>query len=147
LACPIGDSLSESGDVEGGQNPSGSRLISLNDSRAVHDGQPKVFRDSAVENLREFFERFRRLNIRSSPELDEVVQQAQQTINWGRAASASRPRKKKAAGGHGWPWSRARGTMPRKNQPAGAMDGRAAATAAGSRAKISPPGPWMARRA
>jgi len=25
----------------------------------LHDGQPKVFRDSAVENLREFFERFR----------------------------------------------------------------------------------------
>jgi hypothetical protein len=47
----------------------------------LHDGQPKVFRDSAVENLREFFERFRRLNIRSSPELDELVQQAQQTIN------------------------------------------------------------------
>jgi len=35
----------------------------------LHDGQPKVFRDSADENLREFFERFRRLNIRSSPEL------------------------------------------------------------------------------
>ena len=46
----------------------------------LHDGQPKVFRDSAVENLREFFERFRRLNIRSSPELAELVQQAQQTI-------------------------------------------------------------------
>ena len=47
----------------------------------LHDGQPKVFRDSAVENLREFFERFRRLNIRSSPELDSLVEQAQQTIN------------------------------------------------------------------
>ena len=47
----------------------------------LHDGQPKVFRDSAVENLREFFERFRRLNIRSSPELDALVEQAQQTIN------------------------------------------------------------------
>ena len=46
----------------------------------LHDGQPKVFRDSAVENLREFFDRFRRLNIRSSPELDELVQQAQQVI-------------------------------------------------------------------
>jgi len=46
----------------------------------LHDGQPKVFRDSAVENLREFFERFRRLNIRSSPELDALVEQAQQTI-------------------------------------------------------------------
>jgi hypothetical protein len=43
----------------------------------LHDGQPKVFRDSAVENLREFFERFRRLNIRSSPELDMLVEEAQ----------------------------------------------------------------------
>ena len=49
--------------------------------RSLHDGQPKVFRDSAVENLREFFDRFRRLNIRSSPELDALVEQAQQTIN------------------------------------------------------------------
>jgi hypothetical protein len=47
----------------------------------LHDGNPKVFRDSAVENLRGFFERFRRLNIRSSPELDALVEQAQQTIN------------------------------------------------------------------
>jgi len=46
----------------------------------LHDGQPKVFRDSAIENLRDFFERFRRLNIRSSPELDALVEQAQQTI-------------------------------------------------------------------
>jgi hypothetical protein len=46
----------------------------------LHDGQPKVFRDSAVENLREFFERFRQLNIRSNPELDSLVEQAQQTI-------------------------------------------------------------------
>ena len=46
----------------------------------LHDGQPKVFRDSAVENLREFFDRFRRLNIRSSPELDMLVEQAHQTI-------------------------------------------------------------------
>ena len=46
----------------------------------LHDGQPKVFRDSAVENLRQFFERFRRLNIRSSPELDMLVEEAQQVI-------------------------------------------------------------------
>jgi hypothetical protein len=47
----------------------------------LHDGQPKVFRDSAVENLREFFERFRRLNIRSSPELD---------ASWNRPSRRSR---------------------------------------------------------
>jgi hypothetical protein len=46
----------------------------------LHDGQLKVFRDSAVENLREFFERFRRLNIRSSPELNMQVEEAQQVI-------------------------------------------------------------------
>ena len=47
----------------------------------LHDGQPKVFRDTAVENLREFFERFRQLNIRSNPELDELVNQAQQVVS------------------------------------------------------------------
>lgn len=44
------------------------------------DGRPKVFRDSAVENLTEFFERFRHLNIRSSDQLDALVGQAQRTI-------------------------------------------------------------------
>jgi hypothetical protein len=47
----------------------------------LHDGQPKVFRDSAVENLREFFERFRRLNIRSNADLEALVEQAQQAIS------------------------------------------------------------------
>jgi hypothetical protein len=44
------------------------------------DGKPKIFRDSAVENLTGFFERFRRLNIRSNQELDEVVSQAQRVV-------------------------------------------------------------------
>lgn len=44
------------------------------------DGKPKVFRDSAVENLAEFFERFRHLNIRSSEQLDGLVAQAQRTV-------------------------------------------------------------------
>jgi hypothetical protein len=48
------------------------------------DGKPKVFRDSAVGNLREFFERFRHLDIRSSPELDELVRQAQQVVGGAR---------------------------------------------------------------
>jgi hypothetical protein len=47
----------------------------------LHDGQPKVFRDSAVENLRDFFDRFRQLNIRSSSDLDALVEQAQQVIS------------------------------------------------------------------
>ena len=46
----------------------------------LHDVQPKVFRDLAVENFREFFERFRQLNIRSSPKLDMLVKEAQQVI-------------------------------------------------------------------
>lgn len=44
------------------------------------DGKPKVFRDSAVENLAEFFQRFRQLNVRSSPQLDELVDRAQRAV-------------------------------------------------------------------
>ena len=44
------------------------------------DGKPKVFRDSAVTNLTEFFERFRSLNVRSSDQLDELVGQCQQIV-------------------------------------------------------------------
>ena len=44
------------------------------------DGKPRVFRDSAVTNLTEFFERFRTLNVRSSEQLDELVLRAQQVI-------------------------------------------------------------------
>jgi hypothetical protein len=44
------------------------------------DGRPKVFRDSALENLSEFFSRFRDLNIRSSEQLDQLVAQAQQIV-------------------------------------------------------------------
>jgi hypothetical protein len=44
------------------------------------DGKPKVFRDSAIENLTGFFERFRQLNVRSNDQLDELVEQAQQVV-------------------------------------------------------------------
>jgi hypothetical protein len=44
------------------------------------DGRPKVFRDSAVGNLGEFFERFRTLNVRSNDQLDALVAQAQQAV-------------------------------------------------------------------
>ena len=44
------------------------------------DGKPKVFRDSAVENLSEFFQRFRELNVRSSEQLDNLVADAQRVI-------------------------------------------------------------------
>ena len=45
------------------------------------DGKPKVFRDSAIENLTEFFERFRRLNVSSSSELDELVERARDVVS------------------------------------------------------------------
>ena len=41
------------------------------------DGKAKVFRDTAVTNLTEFFERFRSLNVRSNEQLDDLVQRAQ----------------------------------------------------------------------
>jgi len=44
------------------------------------DGKQKIFRDSAVENLSEFFQRFRDLNVRSSEQLDQLVGQAQRVI-------------------------------------------------------------------
>ena len=44
------------------------------------DGNPKIFRDSAVANLCDFFERFRSLNVRSNQQLDELVTQAQRAV-------------------------------------------------------------------
>ena len=43
-------------------------------------GKPRVFRDSAVDNLTEFFARFQNLNIRSNEQLEQLVGQAQQVI-------------------------------------------------------------------
>ncbi|MCY2993230.1 MAG: hypothetical protein NTY19_35910 [Planctomycetota bacterium] len=44
------------------------------------DSRPKVFRDSAVNNLTEFFQRFRQLNVRSNDQLDNLVAQCQQIV-------------------------------------------------------------------
>ena len=44
------------------------------------DGQPKVFRDSAVENLLDFFDRFKHLNIRSNEQLDDLVARARNVV-------------------------------------------------------------------
>jgi hypothetical protein len=41
------------------------------------DGKAKIFRDTAVENLQEFFQRFRSLNVGSSEQLDQLVGQVQ----------------------------------------------------------------------
>ncbi len=49
-------------------------------SGANDDGSPKVFRDSAVGNLTEFFQRFRDLNVRSNEQLDELVERAQRIV-------------------------------------------------------------------
>jgi hypothetical protein len=59
-----------------------SKLVSHLTERlsGQEDGKPKVFRDSAIDNLREFFERFRHLNIRSDEQLDSLVNQAQGVV-------------------------------------------------------------------
>ena len=46
----------------------------------AEDGKPKVFRDSAINNLSEFFDRFRTLNVRSNEDLDNLVAQAQRVV-------------------------------------------------------------------
>lgn len=40
----------------------------------------KIFRDSAITNLVEFFDRFKQLNVRSSDQLDQLVEQAQRVV-------------------------------------------------------------------
>ena len=44
------------------------------------DGGPRVFRDTAVDNLSDFFGRFRELNVRSNEQLDELVGRAQRAV-------------------------------------------------------------------
>lgn len=46
----------------------------------AEDGKPKIFRDSAIENLQGFFERFRQLNVRSNEQLDLLVTQCQRIV-------------------------------------------------------------------
>ena len=60
-----------------------SRLVSHLAERisGSEDGQPRVFRDSAIENIREFFQRFRELNVHSSEQLDQLVEQSQRILN------------------------------------------------------------------
>ena len=43
-------------------------------------GKPKVFRDTAISNLTEFFDRFRVLNVRSNDQLDDLVGHAQRIV-------------------------------------------------------------------
>jgi hypothetical protein len=44
------------------------------------DGKPKIFRDSAIDNLQEFFTRFQRLNVSSNQDLDALVARAQSVM-------------------------------------------------------------------
>jgi hypothetical protein len=43
-------------------------------------GDKKVFRDTAITNLIEFFDRFRQLNVQSNDQLDGLVSEAQQLV-------------------------------------------------------------------
>lgn len=60
-----------------------NRLVSHLTERlsGSEDGKPKVFRDSAVENLTEFFSRFSQLNVRSNADLDQLVEQARSILS------------------------------------------------------------------
>lgn len=49
-------------------------------SPAGPEGKRKVFRDSAVVNLAEFFDRFRHLSVGSSPELERLVETAKAAV-------------------------------------------------------------------
>ncbi len=55
------------------------------------NGQPKIFRDSTIENFREFIGRFRRLSIGSSAELDRLVAQAADLVGGVRPAEIREP--------------------------------------------------------
>jgi hypothetical protein len=44
------------------------------------EGERRVFRDSVVGNLTEFFSRFRDLNVRSNQDLDRLVERAQELV-------------------------------------------------------------------
>ncbi len=58
-----------------------SKLVEhLSERLSGGDGKPKVFRDSVVENLTAFFDRFRALNVHSSDQLDDLVSRAQQVL-------------------------------------------------------------------
>jgi hypothetical protein len=59
-----------------------ARLLSHLTDRLTNDdsGERRVFRNSAITNLTEFFERFKHLNVRSNPELDALVDQARELV-------------------------------------------------------------------
>ena len=58
------------------------RLVSHLAERLTDDagGRPKTFRDSSLENLLEFFGRFRQLAVRNGDDLERLVEQAQDLV-------------------------------------------------------------------
>ena len=58
-----------------------AKLVShLTERLSQTDGEKKIFRDSAITNLVEFFERFKQLNVCSNAQLDDLVNQAKQIV-------------------------------------------------------------------
>jgi hypothetical protein len=60
-----------------------SKLVSHLTERLTADpsGERKIFRDTAITNLTEFFSRFKSLNVRSNADLDQLVEMAQRTLS------------------------------------------------------------------
>ena len=89
------------------------------------DGKPKVFRDSAVDNLAEFFDRFRALNVRSQ-------RAARRAGRAGAAGGAGRRRRRTCATARAcasgsrrsWPRSSRRWTGCWSSGPGGGSSGR-----------------------
>lgn len=59
-----------------------AKLVSHLTERLTADpsGERKIFRDSAITNLSQFFDRFRHLNVRSNADLDRLVETARQVL-------------------------------------------------------------------
>lgn len=45
------------------------------------DGTHKMFRASSIENFREFYDNFRRMNVRSNPQLESLINQANNLVS------------------------------------------------------------------
>jgi hypothetical protein len=45
------------------------------------DGERKVFRNAAVENFKDFYENFRRMNVRSNEQLETLIRQANDLVS------------------------------------------------------------------
>jgi hypothetical protein len=59
-----------------------AKLISHLTDRLSNDatGERRIFRDSAITNLTEFFQKFKHLSVYSNAELDQLVEQAQDLV-------------------------------------------------------------------